>query len=61
MVAAGAAFVIPALYINKLQPVWWHIFLACSIGGLLGVVLIIPIRRYFVRDLHGDLLRAGRA
>lgn len=55
VVAAGAAFVIPALYINKLQPVWWHIFLACAIGGFLGVALIIPIRRYFVRDLHGEL------
>ncbi|MBW2734656.1 MAG: oligopeptide transporter, OPT family [Deltaproteobacteria bacterium] len=55
VVAAGAAFVIPALYINQLQPVWWHIFLATTIGGFLGVVLIIPIRSYFVRDLHGDL------
>jgi len=55
VVAAGAAFVIPALYINQLQPSWWHIFLACTIGGFLGVVLIIPIRAYFVRDLHGEL------
>ena len=55
VVAAGAAFVIPALYINQLQPVWWHIFLACAIGGFLGIVLIIPLRRYFVRDLHGEL------
>ena len=55
VVAAGAAFVIPALYINQLQPCWWHIFLACTIGGVLGVVLIIPIRGYFVRDLHGEL------
>jgi putative OPT family oligopeptide transporter len=55
VVAAGAAFVIPALYINQLQPTWWHIFLACAIGGFLGVALIIPIRAYFVRDLHGEL------
>ena len=55
VVAAGAAFVIPALYINELQPSWWHIFLACTIGGFLGVVLIIPIRSYFVKDLHGEL------
>jgi putative OPT family oligopeptide transporter len=55
VVAAGAAFVIPALYINELQPSWWHIFLACTIGGFLGVVLIIPIRAYFVRDQHGEL------
>ncbi|MFH0901346.1 MAG: oligopeptide transporter, OPT family, partial [Pseudomonadota bacterium] len=55
VVAAGSAFVIPALYINQLQPAWWHIFLACTIGGFLGIVLIIPLRKYFVRDLHGEL------
>src|SRR5512138_2525447 len=55
VVAAGAAFVIPALYINQLQPSFWQIFLACAIGGFLGVALIIPLRRYFVKDLHGEL------
>lgn len=55
VVAAGAAFVIPALYINQLHPSWWQIFLACAIGGVLGVVLIIPLRKYFVKDLHGEL------
>jgi putative OPT family oligopeptide transporter len=55
VVAAGAAFLIPALYINKLDVSWWQIFLACSIGGFLGIVLIIPLRKYFVKDLHGDL------
>ena len=55
VVAAGATFVVPALYINQLTVSWWQIFLACSVGGILGVVLIIPLRKYFVRDLHGDL------
>ena len=55
VVAAGAAFVVPALYINELEPSWWQIFLACAIGGCLGVALIIPLRKYFVRDLHGEL------
>ncbi len=55
VVAAGAAFVVPALYINQLSPSWWQIFLACAIGGSLGVALIIPLRKYFVKDLHGDL------
>ncbi len=55
VVAAGAAFLIPALYINQLHPKWWQIFLACFIGGSLGTVLIIPLRRYFVKDQHGDL------
>ncbi len=55
VVAAGAAFLVPALYINQLQPEFWQIFLACFIGGSLGVVLIIPLRKYFVRELHGEL------
>ncbi len=55
VVAAGATFVIPALYLNRLDASWWQIFLACGIGGFLGVVLIIPLRKYFVKDLHGDL------
>ncbi|MDX9722537.1 MAG: OPT/YSL family transporter, partial [Myxococcota bacterium] len=55
VVAAGAAFLIPALYINRLEVAWWHIFLATFVGGVLGVVLIIPLRKYFVKDLHGDL------
>ncbi|MCP4675164.1 MAG: oligopeptide transporter, OPT family [Deltaproteobacteria bacterium] len=55
VVAAGAAFLVPAIYINGLEPAWWQIFLACFIGGSLGVVLIIPLRKYFVKDLHGDL------
>ncbi|HON25099.1 MAG TPA: oligopeptide transporter, OPT family [Myxococcota bacterium] len=55
VVAAGAAFVIPALYLNAIQPTWWQIFLACFLGGSLGVVLIIPLRKYFVADRHGEL------
>ena len=56
VVAAGAAFVIPALYLNQINDVaWWQIFLACFIGGSLGVVLIIPLRKYFVADRHGEL------
>ncbi len=62
VVAAGSAFVIPALYINQVNmgdgatPIhWWHIFLACVLGGSLGVVLIIPLRKYFVAERHGEL------
>lgn len=55
VVAAGAAFVIPALYLNQVKPSWWQIFLACFIGGALGVVLIIPLRKYFVKERHGEL------
>ncbi|MBW1808122.1 MAG: oligopeptide transporter, OPT family [Deltaproteobacteria bacterium] len=56
VVAAGATFVVPALYINQLGTSWWwQIFIACTVGGILGVVMIIPLRKYFVKDLHGEL------
>jgi putative OPT family oligopeptide transporter len=55
VVAAGATFVVPAMYINQVPVSWWQIFLACFIGGSLGVVLIIPLRKYFVKELHGEL------
>jgi putative OPT family oligopeptide transporter len=55
VIVAGAVFTIPALYINQLQPNLLHIFMACCLGGFLGVVLIIPLRRYFVSQEHGKL------
>jgi putative OPT family oligopeptide transporter len=48
-------FTIPALYILDLKPSFVQIFLSCLVGGYLGVVLLIPLRRYFVKDLHGQL------
>jgi putative OPT family oligopeptide transporter len=55
VVVAGAIFTIPALYILDLEPSFLQIFLSCLVGGYLGVVLLIPLRRYFVKDLHGQL------
>jgi putative OPT family oligopeptide transporter len=55
VVAAGATFVVPAMYINQVPVAWWQVFFACFIGGSLGIVLIIPLRKYFVKDLHGEL------
>ena len=55
VVVAGAIFTIPALYILDLQPSFVHIFMSCMLGGFLGVVLLIPLRRYFCKDLHGQL------
>ncbi|MHC4945229.1 MAG: OPT family oligopeptide transporter [Planctomycetota bacterium] len=55
VVVAGAVFTIPAMYILGLEPNFLDIFLACSIGGFLGILLIIPLRRYFCKDEHGNL------
>ncbi len=55
VVVAGAVFTIPALYILGLNVNFFHIFLSCTIGGFLGVLLIIPLRKYFCKDEHGNL------
>src|SRR5271157_5494007 len=54
-IVAGAIFTIPALYILKLDPHPAETILICLVGGCLGVFFLIPLRRYFVRDMHGLL------
>jgi putative OPT family oligopeptide transporter len=53
-VVAGAIFTLPALYILKLDPQPWQTIFICLAGGCLGVLFLIPLRRYFVRDMHGQ-------
>jgi putative OPT family oligopeptide transporter len=50
---AGAIFTLPALYILKLDPKPIQTIFICLAGGCLGVLFLIPLRRYFVRDMHG--------
>jgi putative OPT family oligopeptide transporter len=54
-VVAGAVFTVPALYILKLDPHPVQTIFICLAGGCLGVLFLIPLRRYFVRDMHGLL------
>src|SRR5450755_3060940 len=54
-VVAGAIFTLPALYILKLDPNPAQTIFICLAGGCLGVVFLIPLRRYFVREMHGQL------
>src|SRR5215469_16230420 len=54
-VVAGAIFTLPALYILKLDPHPVQTIFICVAGGCLGVLFLIPLRRYFVRDMHGKL------
>src|SRR5580704_12702685 len=54
-VVAGAVFTIPALYILKLDPHPVQTIFICLAGGCLGVLFLIPLRRYFVREMHGKL------
>jgi putative OPT family oligopeptide transporter len=54
-VVAGAIFTLPALYILKLDPHPVQTIFICVAGGCLGVLFLIPLRRYFVREMHGLL------
>jgi putative OPT family oligopeptide transporter len=55
VIVAGAIFTIPALYILGLESGFVEIFLASLFGGFLGILFLIPLRRYFCRDQHGLL------
>jgi putative OPT family oligopeptide transporter len=64
IVAGGSVFTMPAIYILGLQgrSSFLQIFLVPLLGAVLGVFLLAPFRRYFVRDLHGRLpFPEGRA
>jgi putative OPT family oligopeptide transporter len=54
-VVAGAIFTLPALYILKLDPHPLQTIFICLAGGCLGVLFLIPLRPYFVREMHGKL------
>jgi putative OPT family oligopeptide transporter len=52
--AAGAIFTLPALYILDLQPHPVQTVFIGLAGGCLGALFLIPLRRYFVRETHGQ-------
>ncbi len=56
VVVAGAIFTVPGLYILGLdqQAGFFRIFMASLLGGCLGILFLIPFRRYFVKDMHGE-------
>ena len=53
VIVAGAIFTLPALYILGLDAKFYQIFLSSLLGGLLGILMLIPFRKYFVKDMHG--------
>ncbi len=61
MIVAGAIFTLPALYIldNKFPDAdisvsFMEVFLASLLGGCIGVLFLIPFRKYFVKEKHGE-------
>ena len=53
VIVAGAIFTLPALYILGLDAKFYQVFLSSLLGGVLGVVLLVPFRKYFVKEMHG--------
>jgi len=54
VIVAGAIFTIPAIYILGLDAKFFQIFFASLFGGFLGILFLIPFRKYFVQDMHGQ-------
>ena len=57
-VVAGAIFTLPAIYIlqakyPEMSASFIKIFIASLLGGVLGILFLIPFRKYFVKDMHG--------
>jgi putative OPT family oligopeptide transporter len=52
VIVAGAIFTIPALYILDLPANFFQVFFASAFGGFLGILFLIPFRKFFVKDMH---------
>lgn len=52
-IVAGAIFTLPAIYILGLSASYMQIFLSSLLGGALGILMLVPFRKYFVSEMHG--------
>ncbi len=58
VIVAGAIFTLPALYIlqakyPEMTVNFLEVFLSSLLGGILGILFLIPFRKYFVKEMHG--------
>jgi len=58
VIVAGAIFTLPAIYILQakypdISVDFFQVFLSSLFGGCLGILFLIPFRKYFVKDMHG--------
>jgi len=59
VIVAGAIFTLPALYIlqetypEEITITFTQVFISSLLGGVLGILFLIPFRKYFVKDMHG--------
>lgn len=59
VIVAGAIFTLPALYIlqakyPEMTVNFMQVFISSLLGGVLGILFLIPFRKYFVKDMHGE-------
>ncbi len=52
-VVAGSIFTLPAIYILGLDVNFTQMVFSSVLGGVLGILFLIPFRKYFVKDMHG--------
>ena len=52
-VVAGAIFTLPAIYILGVEVNFMQMFFSSLLGGILGILFLIPFRKYFVKEMHG--------
>ena len=57
-IVAGAIFTLPAIYIlqakyPEMSVSFFKVFLSSLLSGILGILFMIPFRKYFVKDMHG--------
>ena len=57
-VVAGAIFTLPAIYILQakypdMSASFMQVFMSSLLGGIIGILFLIPFRKYFVSDMHG--------
>ena len=57
-IVAGAIFTLPAIYIlqakyPEMSVSFVKVFMSSLLGGILGILFMIPFRKYFVKDMHG--------
>ena len=59
VIVAGAIFTLPALYIlqekyPEMTIDFMQMFISSLLGGILGILFLIPFRKYFVSEKHGE-------
>ena len=54
VIVAGAVFTLPAIYILGLDVNFMQMFFSSLLGGMLGILFLIPFRKYFVKEQHGE-------